>query len=305
MYLTHSRNKTNPVYYINESFRNLNGKPSSRVVRRLGELTEIQKAADAEGMTADEWMKEQLRAAEEEHGIKRGTVTITLAEGQKYEDGTPRCFNVGYLLLQKELYSLGFKRLAADIASRHQLDRSFEQTAASLIYAQVLDPNETNDLDCLPLLGVKQYGKEEEQGAFEAIASESDAFKTWLGENTPDLFDVSLQLDGWADNATDGPSQGAEAKARSILRRAALLTFSLLLAKVNEKLPDERRLTPDRLLSALRELRVSTLAGFYTGAFTNTRDTQILQDFAGMALNREVITEGELKKFIRDSKKSA
>jgi transposase len=187
MYITHSRNKTNPVYYINESYRNMKGRPSSRVVKRLGELEVIQKAAAQQGIALEEWLKEQVRNAEEESGAAGRTITIKLKEGRKYADGTQRSFNAGYLLLQKELYALGFKRMAAGIAARHKFRYDFESVLADMIYARVLEPCSklgTYEWCGDSLLEQPKYERQHMYRALDVIASESDAIQAELYRNS-------------------------------------------------------------------------------------------------------------------------
>lgn len=135
------KSKNAVSYYVIESFRKPNGGgTSSRVVEKLGTAVELKQRLGDE-VDIDQWAHDyvaKLNAAKK--AKKPVQVKVSMTSGITYDMGEKRCFNAGYLMLQKILSSLDIKKMTKEIRTRHQFQFDFEKVLSDLVYARVLEP---------------------------------------------------------------------------------------------------------------------------------------------------------------------
>ena len=135
------KSKNAVSYYVIESFRKPNGGgTSSRVVEKLGTAVELKQRLGDE-IDIEQWAHDyvaKLNAAKK--AKKPVQVKVSMTSGITYDMGEKRCFNAGYLMLQKILSSLDIKKMTKEIRTRHQFQFDFEKVLSDLVYARVLEP---------------------------------------------------------------------------------------------------------------------------------------------------------------------
>lgn len=135
------KSKNAVSYYVIESFRKPNGGgTSSRVVEKLGTAVELKQKLGDE-VDIEQWAHDyvaKLNAAKK--AKKPVQVKVSMTSGITYDMGEKRCFNAGYLMLQKILSSLDIKKMTKEIRTRHQFQFDFEKVLSDLVYARVLEP---------------------------------------------------------------------------------------------------------------------------------------------------------------------
>ena len=135
------KSKNAVSYYVIESFRKPNGGgTSSRVVAKLGTAVELKQRLGDE-IDIEQWAHDyvaKLNAAKK--AKKPVQVKVSMTSGITYDMGEKRCFNAGYLMLQKILSSLDIKKMTKEIRTRHQFQFDFEKVLSDLVYARVLEP---------------------------------------------------------------------------------------------------------------------------------------------------------------------
>ena len=147
MKLTISRSKNSTSFYVHESYRNEKGHSTTRVVEKLGTAEFIKSEYGVED--PEKWAREYVanlnrelkqKKQEELANAKNKQVNITLYEGKEYVEGEKRSFNVGYLAIQKALYSLGFKNMCSKISDKYKFEYNLERIVADLIYGRIMNP---------------------------------------------------------------------------------------------------------------------------------------------------------------------
>ena len=114
MKLNISRSANATSYYVYRSER-INGKQVSKKVMNLGTAAEI-KAKYGQDIDTDEWARAKVKELREEYKANKKKITsISFVADEEYEDGVKRKYNVGYLAIQKVLYSLGFSKICEEI----------------------------------------------------------------------------------------------------------------------------------------------------------------------------------------------
>lgn len=138
MKLTISKSKNVTLYYVQKSYRTDDGKSSTRTVERLGTMEEL-KARFGEENTL-EAVKEYVRQLSLEDKEQRRDITVKFSQNKLIGKGKQRCYNGGYLFLQKVYHELGLERICRDIEKKHKNGYDLSEILSMLIYTRILYP---------------------------------------------------------------------------------------------------------------------------------------------------------------------
>ena len=118
MNLIVSKSKNSATYYVQKSFRSDAGKTTARIVERLGSMEELiaRFGADDPVGAAKKYVAELT--AEEKESRRRVTIEYNPALLIKKDD--QRCFNGGYLFLQKVYHELGLEKICKKIEKNYK-----------------------------------------------------------------------------------------------------------------------------------------------------------------------------------------
>lgn len=138
MKLTISRSKNAESYYVQKSYRTDSGKSSTRTVERLGTIEEVRARFGEENtMEAVKAYIRELTKADKEQGRD---VLVKLSQGKMIRKGERRCFNGGYLFLQKVYHELGLDRICRRLERRRRNKYDLDGILSTLLYTRVLYP---------------------------------------------------------------------------------------------------------------------------------------------------------------------
>ena len=118
MKLTISKSKNATLYYVQKSYRTDSGKSSTRTVERLGTIEEVKSRFGEENTleAVKKYIKE-LTAADKE---LRRDVTIKLSQDKIISKNEQRCYNGGYLFLQKVYHELSLDKICKKMVLLHR-----------------------------------------------------------------------------------------------------------------------------------------------------------------------------------------
>lgn len=193
MKLTISKSKNCKSYYYSESFRTKDGKSTTRTVGKLGTYAELRERLGPD-VDIDQWARAEVQRLTAE--LKTGQpamISLELPADTPYEVNEARCFNAGYLLLQKELYSLGFRKLVQEISAKYCFEYDLEKILADLIYSRVLEPtSKRSSLEfCRDhLLEQPNYELHDVYRALDVIQNENALIQSTLFKNSMKLNDL-------------------------------------------------------------------------------------------------------------------
>lgn len=186
MYAAINGTGNNKSVYIMQSFRKPDGKTSSRVFRKLGRLDELlqQFSGNQEQMMI--WAKQEAAKDTENHSAKNANVSITLSQTAYIPKEEERCFNVGYLFLQKICTDLRIDNICRKIRSRHKFTYDFHAIITDLIYARILSPSSklSSFSYCKTLLEPPKYSLQNIYRALSVMADESSFIQEELYRNS-------------------------------------------------------------------------------------------------------------------------
>lgn len=138
-----TKSKNAESFYITQSFINDKGKSTSKIIRKLGTLTELQKQlnTDRDGVIA--WAKEQARLETEKYKKENETKTVLIPfhSDRQLEYNKQVFFEGGYLFLQSVYHQLKLDQTCRKIKSRHQYEYDLNAILSDLIYTRVLHPD--------------------------------------------------------------------------------------------------------------------------------------------------------------------
>ena len=138
MKLTISRSKNAESYYVQKSYRTDSGKCSTRTVERLGTIEEV-KARFGEENTM-EAVKAYIRELTKADKEQSRDVLVKLSQGKMIRKGERRCFNGGYLFLQKVYHELGLDRICERLEKKHRNKYDLDGILSMLLYTRILYP---------------------------------------------------------------------------------------------------------------------------------------------------------------------
>ena len=139
MYLSSTKPTEGKIIYIVKGFRDKDGKPTSKNVRRLGTLAEIR---EREGVSdAWAWARSQLEIENSNDALNRRAVTVKLHADRIIEKDTQRSFNLGYIVLDKLYHDLGIDRICSGIERRCKFKFDLNEIMRQLVFCRILWPS--------------------------------------------------------------------------------------------------------------------------------------------------------------------
>ena len=141
MRITTSKSKNSESFYITKSFVDRNGKSTSKIVRKLGTLSELSEMLNTDRDGVLKWCKEQARIETEKDKEQTSNIICSLSPTMRIPLNKQRSFNCGYLFLQSLYYDLRLDNVCRNISSRHDFQFSLDAILSDLIYARILEPS--------------------------------------------------------------------------------------------------------------------------------------------------------------------
>lgn len=113
MRLISTKTNTATTYYVIKSFRDSNGKSTTKTVERLGTINEIrERCGDEEPI---EWAKNYVKHLTLQEKEEKREVNVKYLPSQLISKYEQRSYNGGYLFLQKIYHDLGLHRICDTI----------------------------------------------------------------------------------------------------------------------------------------------------------------------------------------------
>lgn len=194
MKLTVSRSKNSETYYIQKSYRTDSGKSSTKTVERLGSMKELQARFGEEDTLSK--VKEYVSELSASEKVSRQEVLVRLSPSVLLKTDEQRCFNGGYLFLQKVYHELGLDSICRTICKSHKKEYNLNEILSRLLYTRVLYPgSKLSSLEDSKRF-IEQPATELHQiyRALSLLAKESDAIQAAVYKNSLRLGRRSTQV---------------------------------------------------------------------------------------------------------------
>ena len=174
-------------FYIVKSFRK-NGRNTSQVVERLGNLEEVKKKAG--DMDPYEWGKQYAEELSKKDHENSREILIPFSQSKLIDKDSQQKFNGGYLFLQKIYSELKIKDICKAIDRRRKFEFDLNSILSRLIYCRVIQP--------CSKLGTYEYSKQLLEApkfelhqiyrALDILAKESDYIQERLYINSKNVI---------------------------------------------------------------------------------------------------------------------
>jgi len=138
MKLTISKSKNATLFYVQKSYRTDSGKSSTRTVERLGTIEEVK--ARFGGENTLELVKAYIRELSEADREQNRDVVVKLSQNKMISKGSQRCFNGGYLFLQKVYHELCLDKICKKIEKKYKNEYDLNSILSMLLYTRILYP---------------------------------------------------------------------------------------------------------------------------------------------------------------------
>lgn len=184
MRITKSSSKNSTTYYVSKSYRDKNGKCTSKIVERLGSIDDIRlRCGNEEPLVWARKYALELTAQEKEETRK---VTVQLSGSAKLKKGEQRTYNGGYLFLQQLYYRLGLDRICSEISEKYKFDYDLNQVLSRLIFTRVLYPGSKLSAmeESKRFIEQPKFQLQHIYRALEVLAKESDFIQGQLFKNS-------------------------------------------------------------------------------------------------------------------------
>ena len=186
MYVSITGVENNKDVYINQSYRKENGKTSSRIHRKLGKLNELLRQFDGDFDAMMAWAKSEAEKDTAEYNANTCDVSVSLSRKAYIPKNEERCFQIGYLFLQKLCTELKIDAICRKISKRHKYTYDLGAILTDLIYARILSPSSrlSSFSYCKTLLEPPKYELPNVYRALSVMAEESDLIQEELYKNS-------------------------------------------------------------------------------------------------------------------------
>lgn len=137
MRLSIAGSSTKKYFYIIKSVE-INGKNSSKVVKKLGTLENVKKLAGDQDPIL--WAKNLAQRMTEAEKTDSSPILVKYSTSKRIPTGRQTTFNGGYLFLQKIYYDLGLQYICQHISEKYQFKYDLNSILSRLVYSRILFP---------------------------------------------------------------------------------------------------------------------------------------------------------------------
>ena len=139
MRLSLVKSKNAIQFYVIKSFRDSNGKNTSKIIEKLGNLEEVTKKAN--GQDPVQWAKEYIDTLNEKEKNESLDIIAKFSPSTQIPKDVQNSYNGGYLFLQDIYYSLGLDKICNDISDKYRIKYDLNSVLANLIYTRIIEPS--------------------------------------------------------------------------------------------------------------------------------------------------------------------
>ncbi len=130
--------KNTTLYYVQKSFRREDGKNATKYVERLGDIKQLEARFGTEDPVgeAKKYVAE-LTMAEKD---AQKSIMVECRPSVLIKKDEQRCYNGGYLFIQKIYHELGLDRICKKLAKKHRNKYDLNGILSMLLYTRILYP---------------------------------------------------------------------------------------------------------------------------------------------------------------------
>ncbi len=186
MRLKISKSKNTTLFYIIKDYTR-NGKRSTKIVKRIGNLDDVKIMAGNTDYMA--WLNDYVKQYNEEH-CKSETIIIKKNNKKLISMNNKISFNVGYLFLKKLYNQLKLNNICYEIQDKYKFQFDLNEILSYLVYARIIYPSSKLETfrQCQNFIEQPKFKLHDEYRALNYIAENMDFIQEQLFNNSKDII---------------------------------------------------------------------------------------------------------------------
>lgn len=179
--ITHTKNNT--YFYMIKSFRNDNGKNTTKIIECLGKLEEVREKANGEDPIA--WAKKYVEEKTKEENENKGIYYEKLIEGKELSS-EQKIYNLGHIFLRKIFEELELNELCKNIKKDYKFDYELSDILEDLICTRIMYPNSklSSYEESHKFLRQPKYKLHDVYRALDVLSKEKERIEKWCYEKS-------------------------------------------------------------------------------------------------------------------------
>lgn len=139
MRLSLVKSKNTVQFYVIQSYRDKNGKNTSKIFEKLGNLEQVTKRAN--GQDPFEWAKEYIHKLNIKEKNNELEIILKKSTSKLIPKNCQTFFNGGYLFLEKIYYELGLNNICDEVSTKYKFAYDLNNILSRLIYSRIIYPS--------------------------------------------------------------------------------------------------------------------------------------------------------------------
>ena len=192
MRLKISKSKNTTLFYIIKDYTK-NGKRSTKIVKRIGNLEDVKIMAGNTDYKA--WLKEYIKDYNEKN-CKSETIIIKKNNKKIIPINVQNSFNVGYLFLEKIYNDLKIKDICNNIQTKYKFQFDLNEILSYLVYARIIYPSSKLETfkQCQNFIQQPVFKLHDEYRALSYIAENMDSIQESIFNNSKKVIERNSKV---------------------------------------------------------------------------------------------------------------
>ena len=177
------KSKSNTILYMAKTYRNSEGKSTSKIIERLGTLDEVVEKANGEDPII--WAKKYIKEKTDEENENKGIYYDKLVEGKELTS-EQKVFNLGHIFLQKIFQELQLDKLCKEISKKYKIEYELSDILEDLICTRIMNPSSkySSYEEAKKFLRQPKYKLHDVYRALDIVIKEKEYIEQWCYEKS-------------------------------------------------------------------------------------------------------------------------
>ena len=181
------KSKSSTILYMAKTYRNSEGKSTSKIIERLGTLDEVKEKAN--GVDPIVWAKKYIAEKTKEENENNGTYSEKLVEGKDLSS-EQKVFNLGHIFLRKIFAELELNKLCNQIKNKYNFEYNLSDILEDLICTRIMYPSSkySSFEEAHLFLRQPKYHLHDVYRALDIIQKEKEFIEQWCYEKSLNII---------------------------------------------------------------------------------------------------------------------
>lgn len=194
MRLSLVKSKNTTQFYVIKSYRDENGKNTSKIIEKLGNEKEVMKKANGEDPII--WAKKYIKQLNEKEKNNEIDIIAKFSQCKQIPENQQTTYNCGYLFLQDIYYNLKLDKICKEISERYRIRYDLNSILSNLIYTRIIEPSSKLSSFEASKKFIEQPNFEIQNiyRALEVISNETEVIETQVYKNSLNVVNRNTKI---------------------------------------------------------------------------------------------------------------